>query len=112
MSELIQDNAIESVIVGTKHQPGATKAIAKMRAGDEVRLERDPANRYDHYAIKCYFLGVFVGFIPKLVNPRLAPAMDQGAIATAVVEAPPVIRRDSFIQVEPKLRIILGEPQL
>ena len=107
-----KDDQITSVVVGTKHRgQEAIDAIAKMRAGDKVRLEREPTNPYDRYAVRCYFLGVFVGFIPKTVNPRIAPQMDAGAITTAVVQEPPVVRRGNFIQVEPKLRITLGEPQ-
>jgi len=111
MSELIQENELRSVIVGTRYRgQAAIDAIARMRPGDSVRLEREN-HPNDIYAIQCHYLGTFVGYIPKLVNTRIAPQMDSGSIATAVVETSAVIRRGNFIQTEPKLRITLGEPQ-
>ena len=92
---------ITSVIVGTKFRgQEAIDAIARMQPGDTVRLEREPENKYDLNAVSCHYLGRHVGYIPKLVNPRLAAAMDRGEI-----------ERGKYIKVEPKLRITLGEPQ-
>lgn len=96
---------ISAAVVGTKFRgQEALDAIQKMNEGDVVRLERDRANEYDASAVQVHFLGVFVGFIPKVANPALAAAMDAGAQPVAIVTKAPVVR-GRFIQTEPMLRI-------
>lgn len=105
---------IETIIVGTRWRgEAALSALARMKPGDAIRLEREVGNRHDYAAIACHFHGLHVGFIPRQVNAPIAQAMDAGAIATAVVEVAARITNAGFIVKEPKIRVTVGgEPQL
>lgn len=70
---------IPTCIVGARFRGlKARDAIARMAVFLSVTLERDPENPHDANAVKCLFLGVHVGFIPKQSNPRIAAALDAG----------------------------------
>ncbi len=78
--------SMRAALVGTKFRgQAAIDTMLRMREGDAVRLEREPSNRYDANAIQVHFLGMFVGFIAKLANPRIAAAMDRGCDVQATV---------------------------
>ena len=105
---------VQTVIVGTRWRgEAALSALARMKPGDAIRLEREVGNGYDYAAIACHFHGLHVGFIPRQVNAPIAQAMDAGAIATAVVEVAANVTRTGYIVKEPKIRVTVGgEPQL
>ena len=95
---------IKSAVVGTKFAGDrAVQAIQKMKVGDPVRLEREDHPK-DPLAIRVYSDGVFVGFIPRVVNSTLAPAMDGGAVPEATIVSRPDVR-GKFIKTEPMLVI-------
>lgn len=84
---------IGTCITGIRFRGRETiEAIARMESGSRVLLERDPGNSYDSNAVKCWFLGIHVGFIPKQANPRIAAAMDAGEDVTATVTVAPEFR--------------------
>jgi hypothetical protein len=95
-----------SVIVGTKFRGDqAMTAIAKMRPGDAVHLEREPDNAYDRNAVSCYYLGIHVGYIPRKVNPAIAQAMDKGSMPTARVQTIPLFSGQTLSR-EPCMEIL------
>lgn len=97
---------IPTVLVGTGFRGhGAKAAVALMRAGDEVTLEREPGNPHDKLAVGCHYLGRHVGYIPRQANPRIAAALDEGRNVTCVVREPPVVVRNQIVRVEPKLTV-------
>lgn len=100
---------LDTVIVGTGFKgQSAIEAVGMMTAGDTVRLVRDRGNRYDTNAVACHFLGIHVGFVPKVANPRLAAAMDAGAAPTAIVTTAATVderRGGQRVKIEPKIRI-------
>lgn len=95
--------SIRTVLVGTgfRGQPART-AVALMRPGDEVLLEREPDNAHDRLAIGCHYLGRHVGYVPKQANPWISAAMDAGHKVTCTVAEPPVVH-GLVIKREPKL---------
>jgi HIRAN domain-containing protein len=96
---------VQTVVVGTKFRGAvAIEAAGRLRKGDALRLEREPENPFDPNAIAVYYAGLKIGFIPKLVNPRLAPLMDRGEQLEGVVEAAAVIR-DGKVRTEPKITV-------
>ncbi len=100
---------VATVIVGTKFKGAlALEALARMRQGDEVRLNRDRTNRFDAYAIECHYLGTNVGFVPKLVNAPIAKALDSGAKAAVIVTDPGRVE-GGRVKTEPKILIRWGE---
>lgn len=94
-----------AAVVGIKHRgPEALAAVRQMKAGDRVRLVREPDNQYDSNAVQVWFLAVFIGYIPKVANPRIAAAMDAGIAPEAVVDVSPILRGNRFER-EPRMLV-------
>ncbi|CAL1707747.1 unnamed protein product [Somion occarium] len=84
--EIIEDTGPEEVIdelycslktsiVGVQYYKGL------VGSGEEVRLVREPHNKYDRNAIKVENIGgTQVGHVPRNVAAKLAPLMDQGMV--------------------------------
>lgn len=76
---------IATVIVGTKfYGAKALDAMDRMRVGDAVTLRRNEHPK-DLNAVECHFLGVFIGYIPRITNPAIARAFDVGKTPIATV---------------------------
>lgn len=71
-------------ITGSSFHAGAGNWIAKMRAGQQLRLEREPNNQYDPNAISVHIFQQCLGYCPRGVAAELAPLMDAGTTVTAV----------------------------
>ena len=110
---MLNQAEVVTVIVGTRWRgEAAISALARLKPGDSVRLEREIGNRHDYAAIACHFHGLHIGYIPRQANGPIAKAMDSGSIAAAVVEEPAQINR-GYIAKEPKIRVMVGgDPQL
>ena len=80
-------------------------AIGQMEPGQAVRLERNHHPR-DKNAVKVFYLGVQVGWVPRELNKALAEAMDAGATATAMCTRAAVFADTGRITIEAKIRII------
>ncbi|KAG2362277.1 SNF2 family N-terminal domain-containing protein [Suillus spraguei] len=66
---------LSSSIVGVQYYNGL------VGPGEEVRLVREPQNKYDRNAIEVKNIGgTKVGHVPKQTAAKLAPLMDRGAI--------------------------------
>ena len=70
-------------VVGTSNYTGA---VAQCAAGQRAVLRRDPYNAYDENAIKVLAGGRLIGFISRDEAETLAPAMDHGDKAEAVID--------------------------
>lgn len=98
-------NEYRTAVVGTKHYGlAALTAVSRMQPGDAVRVEREPTNKYDQYAVQVHFLGVHVGYVPKLVNRPIAFLLDNDRSVTAVCIGAPEIH-GSWIKKEPMILI-------
>jgi len=107
------ETLIDTTIVGIEFRGmTAVRAAAKMARNEQIRLEREPHNPFDGAAIAVYYRGHHIGYIPRVANGVLAPALDRGAVALAVIEAPAAIDAYGHVRSEPKIRISLAEPQL
>lgn len=54
--------------------------------GDEIKLKREPDNKYDEYAIELFTAhGEKIGYIPRKTNKIFARLMDGGKILSAKV---------------------------
>ncbi len=94
-----------AAVVGIKHRPReALDAVRQMKAGDRVRLVREPDNQYDRNAVQVWFLAVHIGYVPKVANPRIAAAMDAGIAPEAVVDVSPILR-GNWIDREPRILV-------
>lgn len=65
---------------GVNFRPIEAKAIVNvLEEGAQLLLEREPANRYDEFAIKVIDpeTAVHLGYVAKEVAAELAPIMDQ-----------------------------------
>lgn len=45
----------------------------------KVRLEREPLNEYDKYAVKVFISGKFVGYVPRISSQGISTALARGA---------------------------------
>ncbi len=68
---------IETLIAGFRHHHGAA-LWPWIRLGDELRLRREPGNRYDPSAVSVWFQGRKIGYLPRTANSRVARALDRG----------------------------------
>lgn len=66
-------------VAGTSHVEGIRALAAGLCEGDELRLERDPQNRFDSWAIRVLDArGRRLGFVPADKNEIIARLMDGG----------------------------------
>lgn len=70
-------------IVGSSFYPGAGNWIAKLRAGQPLRVEREPNNQYDPNAISVHIFQQKLGHFPRGFAAEVAPLMDAGTKLTA-----------------------------
>lgn len=66
-------------IVGSSFYPGASNSIAKLRPGQQLRVEREPNNQYDPNAIAVHYFNQKLGHFPRGFSAEVgAPTMDAG----------------------------------
>lgn len=65
-------------IVGSSFYAGAGNWLMKLRAGTQLRLQRDPNNKYDANAISVHIFQQCLGHVPRSLAAELAPKMDAG----------------------------------
>ena len=66
-------------VAGTMHVTGIDELAGKLSEGDRLRLERDPGNTRDRWAIRVFDgEGNRLGFVPADINEILARLMDGG----------------------------------
>lgn len=70
-------------IVGSSFHPGAGNWIMKLRGGEQLRLEREPGNKYDTNAIGVHIFQQHLGYVSRGLAAELAPRMDAGLQITA-----------------------------
>jgi single-stranded-DNA-specific exonuclease len=79
--------AFHTKVVGVTFE-GRQATLAQAKAGERLRLARDPSNPRDPHAIKvCLADGREVGFLRAALAARLAPAIDAGARYAATATA-------------------------
>ena len=65
-------------VAGTTHIKGIEQIAAGIAEGQELRLEREPDNLHDRWAIRVYAGDKRIGFVPCDTNEILARLMDGG----------------------------------
>jgi len=107
------ETLIDTTIVGIQFRGlTAVRAAAKMARNEPIRLEREPHNVANPLAIAAYYRGAHIGYLPRPASQVLAPALDRGAVALAVIEAPAAIDAHGHVMSKPRIRVALAEPQL
>lgn len=73
-------------VVGMHFRGGGAKDVAAaLNPGDAVRLEREPDNAYDSYAIKVFVEDLHIGYIERGQAAWISPYMDEGEEPVAIV---------------------------
>lgn len=73
-------------IVGMHFRGGDAREIAaSLTPGSTLRLEREPDNAFDSYAIKAFVADTHIGYIERGQAMWIAPEMDEGAEMVATV---------------------------
>ena len=77
-------------IVGTSFYPGAWNLLKRLRSGNQLRVVRQPTNKYDKNAIGVFWGSKQLGHVPRGLAAELAPVMDAGIEIKAMKENGPV----------------------
>lgn len=67
-------------IAGTTHISGIDELAAQLEVGADLRLEREPTNMADEWAIKVFAGESRIGYVPADCNEILARLMDGGKV--------------------------------
>lgn len=65
-------------IVGSSFYPGSDIWLAKLAPGQQLRVEREPDNKYDANAVAVYIFQQKLGHFPRGFAAEVAPLMDAG----------------------------------
>lgn len=76
-------------IVGSSFHAGASNWIARLKQGQQLRLQREPTNKFDKNAIAVYTFQQCLGYVPRGLAVELAPIMDAGNEVSAVKSRDP-----------------------
>ncbi len=80
-----QASSFHTKVAGVTFE-GRQELIAQLRAGDELELARDHANRFDPNAVAVLAPVGQVGFLNRRLAEKIAPVLDAGASYRACVE--------------------------
>jgi hypothetical protein len=70
-------------VAGTTHVRGIDAIVERLEVGADLRLEREPGNLADCWAIRVYAGSNRIGFVPADSNEVLARLMDGGKALSA-----------------------------
>ena len=70
-------------VAGTTHIRGIDAIVCTLAVGAELRLEREPENLVDAWAIRVFAGSDRIGYVPADCNEVLARLMDGGKVLTA-----------------------------
>ena len=85
VADISQASSFHTKVVGVTFE-GRQDALAGLKAGDELVLEREPSNEHDPNAVAVRTAdGTQVGYLKRIIAAALAPELDRGAAYSAVV---------------------------
>jgi hypothetical protein len=87
-------------IVGSGFYPGAGQTILTMRAGQALRVVREPKNPYDANAIAVHYFNQKLGHLPRGFAAEVAPLVDAGGTIKAWKSKDPRFAKTGVIVVE------------
>ena len=88
-------------IMGSSYYPGAGAQIARMKGGQQLRVEREPNNEHDANAISVHIFNQQLGHFPRGFASEIAPLMDAGTTTvTAHKSRDPRFEGAGVIEVE------------
>jgi hypothetical protein len=61
--------------------------VKALKPGEEATLMREPNNVHDKLAVAVWVRGRKIGYVPKVQNKKLAPAIDRKGVAMAMDES-------------------------
>jgi hypothetical protein len=98
-----------TTIIGTKYRgPNAVAMVGALPRGLRVRLQREPDNEFDGNAIAVYYGTTHLGFLPRIHNIELAPALDRGAAESEAEVVAEAIVDKGDVRFSPKIAVRLG----
>lgn len=87
-------------IVGSGFYPGAGQAVLNLRAGQALRVVREPTNPYDVNAIAVHYFNQKLGHLPRGFAAEVAPIVDAGGKMSAWKSKDPRFAKTGVIVVE------------
>lgn len=87
-------------ITGSSFHPGAGNWIARLKSGQQLRVEREPQNRYDPNAVSVWTFQQCLGYFPRGFAAEVAPLIDAGHPLTAKKSRDPKFTGTGVMEVE------------
>jgi hypothetical protein len=72
----------QASIMGSSFYPGASNHIPRLHPGQQLRVEREPTNKYDANAVSLYVFNQKLGHLPRGLAAEVAPLIDAGVTVT------------------------------
>lgn len=96
MSNLSGKKIFPSVLIVGMHFRGseAKAAVGNLIPPAAIRLEREPENAYDSFAIKALYGDLHIGYVERKQAMFISPWIDQGWTPTCTVEELQTIRQN------------------
>ncbi len=105
----------QASIMGSSFYPGANVHIPRLRPGQQLRVEREPNNKYDANAVSLYIFNQKLGHLPRGLAAEIAPLIDAGVIVTVHKSRDPRFGTSGVVVVRWELPdeppIVAGEDQ-
>ncbi len=75
---------LDTAVAGFQHYKGS-EVWGRLKAGDNLRLTREPRNPFDYDAVEIYRGRDKIGYIPKTHTAAIAQMMDRGMKLTSKI---------------------------
>lgn len=62
--------------------PDAKQMAMSLTADSALRIEREPENQYDEYALRVMFHDLHIGYVERQQAAWISPLIDEGGVAS------------------------------
>jgi HIRAN domain len=87
-------------IVGSSFHPGAGNWLTRLKPRQQLRVEREPRNKYDTNAVSVWIFHQCLGYFPRGFAAEVAPLMDAGYKLSAWKSSDPRFATSGVMVVE------------
>ena len=81
-----------SAVAGMQYRPDWPKVQGRIRDKAVLKLEAEPGNKHDPFAVKVFFEGTHIGYLPRHDSERVSKLLKRGIRVEATVSYRPAMR--------------------